>query len=703
MSIGTLGRLALVFASPCIALADDAADVETVRARLIEHALLASPDSETVRSWVDSLEPDGSWPDVDYAGESRSSWEPAVHPGRVRSMAVAWAKPNSPLQGDAELLAATLAALDCWIARDLECPNWWYNQIGVPSSLSGALLILEERLTPEARAGGVRVLERAKLGMTGQNLVWVAEITVARGCLERDPAVIAEAFGAIGSEVRVTEAEGVQVDGSFWQHGNQLYSGGYGRGFATDCALFARLAHGTTFAFSPEQIDVLSMYLLDGEQWMIRGRRFDYSAAGREITRPGSGGAQSFVATCRDMLALDPPRRSEFEAFLARLESDPAAPEPPLVGNRCFWRSDLMSHHRPGCYASVRVTSDRLLQTEIVNSENTRGRRLADGLNYLYLDGNEYDGVFPVWDWEALPGTTCERTGDVSVKNGSVGERSFAGGVSDGLYGLEAMDFTRESLRARKAWFFFDDEYVCLGAGITCPTEHPVITSLNQCLLDGDVRAGTLGAEAAPSGESALQSETWVHHDGVGYVFPAPTDVKLFAGTRVGAWSLIGPRSPDEVREDVFDLRIEHGAGPEDATYAYIVIPGVSAEETGRYAESVPVEILANTSNVQACRNTGTGVTGIAFYEPDAVHLEGLPRIEVDRPCLVLWRETEDGVTIAVADPTHGEGAVEVRVQTPLLGEGSRPTNGGQGSVLTFELPAGQMAGSSVVKMFGRV
>jgi len=38
--------------------------------------------------------------------------------------------------------------------------------------------------------------------------------------------------------------------------------------------------------------------------------------------------------------------------------------------------------------------------------------------------------------------------------------------VSDGSYGLAACDFERDGLTARKSWFFFDDEIVCLGAGI---------------------------------------------------------------------------------------------------------------------------------------------------------------------------------------------------------------------------------------------
>ena len=89
-----------------------------------------------------------------------------------------------------------------------------------------------------------------------------------------------------------------------YQHGAQLYSGGYGRGFAVDCSRFAALAAGTRFAFAPEQVRILESYLLDGEQWMIRNHRFDYSACGREIVRKGAGSATSFPGAARALASV---------------------------------------------------------------------------------------------------------------------------------------------------------------------------------------------------------------------------------------------------------------------------------------------------------------------------------------------------------------------------------------------------------------
>ena len=196
--------------------------------------------------------------------------------------------------------------------------------------------------------------------------------------------------------------------------------------------------------------------------------------------------AKGLIGACRDLAQLDSPRKAEFEAFAARLEKP--TPRNALVGNKHFWRADYMAHHRPESMASVRMTSPRTLQTETCHDESLLGRHLSDGLLYLYQTGDEYTGIFPVWDWKRLPGITCELTDDPPVtKNGQRGQRPFVGGVSNGQYGLAAMDFARGKLTAKKAWFFFDNEIVCLGAGLNCPTDFPVITSINQCLLKGDV------------------------------------------------------------------------------------------------------------------------------------------------------------------------------------------------------------------------
>ncbi len=682
---------------------DSTADLATVKTRLRER-ILAGIRAGDPGSSVNQQRADGSWPDIDYADRGRARWAPAGHMSRLLALAGAFAR-NGKLtpEGKAAAQQAVEKGLRYWYAKDYRCPNWWYNTIGIPRLLYRILLIMEDDLPAEVVRGGIPLLARAKLGMTGQNLVWVAECTIARGCLEGKPGVVREAFDRIAREIRITGGEGIQADFSFHQHGNQLYSGGYGRGFSRDCPYFAALARGTAFAFPEEKIDILAGYLLDGQQWLVRNRVFDYSACGREITRSGGGYSSGLGNACRDLARLDHPRGGELEAFAKRLEKGTGPETPALNGNRHFWRSDLMAHHRDGFYTSVRMTSKRLIQTETCNGENLIGQLLSDGVNYLYLTGEEYRHIFPVWDWKRLPGITAELDGKPPRTRGGTGTRTFAGGVSDGDRGLAAMDFARGALSARKAWFFFDREFVCLGAGISCANPNPVVTTLNQCLLNGEIRVGEgTGAGRIVTGEQRISGARWCHHGGVGYVFPRPVELAIQARSRKGTWRTINrPASKAPVRKDVFCAWIEHGKGPRNAAYAYIVAPGLSAERIGEYARSPGVKVVRNEPDLQAVWHPGERTAGLAFYGAGSCELPAWLTVAADTPCLVLLREIGPGkLRMAVSNPENEPLVVTLTVNAELAGEGCvwRAETGR--TAVEFRLPGGLHAGSSVIREF---
>lgn len=594
-----------------------------------------------------------------------------------------------------------LKAYDAWLTRDPQSANWWYNRIGAPLNFSRVMLLAESALDEKRLAGGLRILSRAALGMTGQNLVWVADVTIARGCLAQDANLVAEAFRRIEEEIRYTTGEGIQRDNSFHQHGEQLYSGGYGRGFAADCARLARLAHGTAFEFNAAKVDILSAYVLDGQQWFVRGKTFDFSVCGREISRRGAGSAVSLSGACRDLAALQADHRSEFHVMAHRIE-DGAGSVAAFVGNRHFWRSDIMCHHRPTFYASVRMTSSRLLQTETCNAENLHGERLADGVMFLYRRGDEYSGVFPVWDWRRLPGITGEMTpAQPGIRNGQRGKRAFVGGVSDGAHGLAAMQFEREGLTAHKAWFFLDREVVCLGSGITSKSENPVVTCVNQCLLRGDVQVAQSGEpRVLPAvGDHVFKRADWVHHDDVGYVFSTGGRVTVSCAPRTGTWHDINRQYPEtDVSLGVFGLRLEHGVRADGEAYVYAVVPGVPVKELAGYVDDVPYRIVCNRPDLQAVAHPGRGFVGAVFGAACDLPSSHAYRLAVDRPCLVLLREIDGALLVAVAEPTGSHSELTVALSGRREGEGAS-WNARRGKTeVRFALPGGELAGSTVTR-----
>ncbi len=682
------GLMLYMMGSACLgeAMSKDL-DLLSIRRRMLEDFLPGpgqeGPSEKIVKSakaHLKSLGKDGAWADINYTQQIRSAWNASTHISRIYAMAKAYRIKGGALFKDPDLKLGIQKSLEAWYTKNPQNENYWWNAIGIPNSLGPALLLMEQDLSKEQLARGIEILKRGHHKgfwdyhgpATGQNLIWLCNIHVYRGVLERNPAEVERPMKRIAREIVLTAKEGIQADYSFHQHGAILYAGGYGLGFGVDCARLAYLVHGTRFALPEEKIKILSAYILDGQQWMVRGPCFDYGAIAREIARQeiDRKGVQLARAS-RYMAKLPGPRQAEFAAMTARLENGSFGVDSSLEGNRHFRRSDFMVHRRKGFYFSIKMFSKRTVGTESGNGENEKGRYLADGCTYLLKRGDEYAGIFPVWNWRRIPGITCEQSPGpiqpVPWGRGAEGLTSFVGGVSDGTYGAAAFDFKRKTISARKAWFCFDREIVCLGAGIASTGPHPVVTSVNQCLLKGVVKTsnGDLAKEKAKAKSAlVLKGPLWVHHDGVGYLFPEEAKVSLQIGAKSGAWKTINfAASAENVTHDVFDLGVQHGKASKGGAYRYIVVPAIQPGQMDAYEKAGTVEVLENTPALQAVRHKGLKIVQAVFYRAGHLKLEEGPSIKVNQACLVMVRDTEVDRKVVVAKPDAGKGSEKVRIE----------------------------------------
>ncbi|MCU0791378.1 MAG: polysaccharide lyase beta-sandwich domain-containing protein [Opitutaceae bacterium] len=650
-------------------------DLDAVRARL-EEDWLARVDIDAARTQLAALREDGAWPDLDYANREGTNWPQLIHAERATLLAKAWRAPDSPLARDPALRAAIGRAWEFWFARDFTNHNWWYNEIGVPRALAPGLLLLRDELTPREREQGLRILARAKIQAESQNLVWLAEINALRGLIAGDADLVARAYGRIAQEIRVVApgAEGVQADMSLLQHRRCLYNHGYGASFAVDATRLARLLSGTRFALPPERIALLESFLLDGSQWMGLGPWQDWGARGREIARVGRGLGTYQAVAAETLLALAPlpARAEELRALAARVRETPDAPA--LVGARHFWRADFTAFHRPGFYASVRSFSSRLANTDFNGPENLFAHHLADGATALMTRGGEYAAVFPFWNWQRIPGTTSRQApllkpATARRENGS---RAFAGAATDGRSAMVAFDFERDGLSARKAWFLSDAGLVALGAGISDPENQPVVTTLNQALLRGAL--------------TVAPDSTWLHHDGLLYATLDGTALRHESDERESSWRAIHQNLSDApIRAELFTAWLDHGAGPRDAAYAYLIAPASTTNADQITSRRESVRILANSSEVQAVAHAASRTAGVVFYAPGELEFGRFGRLSVDAACAVLLTWDDSGsISVTVADPAQSAAALRLRLGAARA---------------EFILPDGQQAGASVTRV----
>jgi len=663
-----------------------------LKQQVLKDILAGHANEQEALRFAAIMKEDGSWPDIDYADKTRGGWPVNDHLLRLNNMTIAYKTPGGRLAGDSNLEKKIMAGLNFWLKNDFICPNWWYPQIGVPRALAPVLLLMEEELSAAQLQAGIKILDRAKIGMTGQNKVWLSGNVIYRSLLNGDTAAIKAAVKAIQDEIVVSEGEGIQPDYSFHQHGTQQQFGNYGSAYAADMLKWAGIFQNTPFQFDADKITTLRNYLLQGMRWIVWKHKMDISACGRQLfPNAQADKANNIQRIMSKMPLIDAAYKDQYLSALNDFE-----------GNNHFWKSDMTVHRRNNFYASVKMSSSRVGGAESCNDENIQGYHLGDGATYFYQSNEEYTDIFPFWDWKMIPGTTAFHDSvplPVLPCSGYNIASDFVGAVSDGRNGIAALNYKRDSLYARKAWFFFDDAILCLGAGIHSNGEKEIRTTLNQSLLKGIVRVKQAGAvNAIPEGRHAWENVSWVLHDNWGYFFPAKTSLHLTNTVQPGSWHNVLKRMPDSaINTGMFTLWVDHLNRSANDHYAYYVFP--AATEQNIEARGAAFNVLVNTSSLQVVENKRGRQAGLVFNEPAEANTKTFGKISADKPCVLMIEQQLAAQHISVADPTHRETSIVIGVagkkicRTAAVAYDKIKNK----TLLTIDLPQGPEAGKTVM------
>lgn len=670
--------MAAVFANP--ASAQNGADEFESLMQKIRQDFVSNPDIDKELTLYN--EQDGSFTDVDYASIQRTNWPPLVHIDRISDFVFAYTNPKNKHYQEEALYGKIEKGLEYWHERNPWCHNWWYNQIAEPQKL-GVLLIqmrtgakqlpaeLEQKLLQRVREDGG---DPAK--WTGANRTDIALHWIYRSCLQRNEKDLAYALENVYNPVVYTTGEGFQHDNSNFQHGQQLYIGGYGDEILKGVTQVAMYAHGTRFAIPQDKLTLISKFMRETYYPTIRGKFMLFDVMGRSVSRPNVPDKSGTALFARRMTVLDPAHADEFKAIIARLEERQPADYALKPLHTHYFRGDYTLHVRPGYTFDVRMVSNRTVRLEYGNEENLKTYFISDGCTNIVRRGNEYDGIFPTWNWTRIPGVIAPQLREIPMAASDwqcMGTSTFAGGVSDSLYGVTTyayLDTYKDmNVGGHKAWFFFDDEVVCLGSDIQCATPEEVYTTVNQCIAspEGGLILTKGKEQAVPSKEATYKEVDGVLHDGVGYLFPQGGQIVTGIQRQSGDWNDINKSHKGRVEKDVFTLCLNHGKQPKGDKYAYIVVPGKqTAAELDTYRKEAAVEIVENTADLQAVHHKKLGIWQMVFYRPGTFKHKGLT-IRVDRPCALMLKEGKATPVLHVADP--GQTMQPIRIEVTLPGK----------------------------------
>lgn len=617
---------------------------------------------KTTEKLLHSLTSEGRWNDLDYACFFRTNWEPVEHLKRLITIATSYTDKRSAYYGNEVLYNAISIALQYWTAQDPKCHNWWYNQISVPQTQASLFALMDagyKKLSPEVCDPILKTMSQRSdpRKWTGANKMDIAIHHLTRGCLVKNDSIVRINASEIFYPVQIVNTEGIQEDLSYQQHGPQLYIGGYGTVFVENIAHMGNILNGTKYALSDEKLRLFSDFTRNTFLNVFRGSHLDFSVTGRGVSRTGLLNYGDWADMFQKLQTLDAGHADEYVAAAHRFRTQ-ASSYQRSDRNKMFYCSDYMLHNRKHYDASIRTSSTRTNKTESGNGENLYGTYMSDGATNIRVNGNEYTDIFPVWEWDKIPGTTAPAGEKKNPADwGTKGTCTFTGGVSDGKYGVMTFDMNDYGVKARKSWFLFDDEIVCLGAGIESGNADDIVTTVNQCHLDGDVWIGA-GRTAQKAGKemSFSKAPSWIWHDSIAYLFPQQATLKLKADMQKGNWARINFNYPaTEISLPVFNLTINHGKAPRNASYAYIIVPGIDTPDAVKAYSTKAVKIERNDAEMQAVSNEKLGLLQLVFFNPGTFD-NGKTKVKALKPCVVQIKKEKGKVKeIQIADPKNQE------------------------------------------------
>lgn len=644
-------------------------EMSTILARISKEVFDETSDAQVTKgilAYKAKMNSDGSWSDIRYDDRSATLWLPTAHLDRIRLFAAGYCNPRSIYAGDETLFRAISDGLRYWCQIRPKSNNWWHNDINTPQHLGQILAMMQfgkKQLPPALQDSVLNVMESARppSAFTGANKLDIAIHYICRAAVLQDARLMQTAVDEAFQPIAFTTKEGLQNDFSYLQHKEQLQISSYGLVFLIGSYRVAAWLAGTHYAIPQEKHTLLDHYFFNTFARTLRGSGIDYNVEGRGISRTNALDKTKIVdnndvaGLFSNILAVSPERAGTLAAIKARLLQQ----EPPSYqitpSHTHFWRGDYTLHLRPEYSFNVRTVSRRTIRTESGNGENMLGTVLPDGSVNLVRRGNEYLNIMPAWEWDKIPGVTARDYDTAVVMKtdwGVYGSTDFAGGVTDSLYGATAYTLHYDSVTAKKSWFFFDNEVVCLGAGISSNAPEPVTTTINQAWAKGPIIIHENGSSHTWDQPSGTVRPQWIWQDSIAYFFPEPSSVIISNKEQSGDWSRINYSRKGTVSGRVFKLWFDHNKRPQNASYAYIVVPGISIRNAPSYKRG-QIRILSNTSDLQAVEHRELKILQAVFYKPGSAKLNDI-MVTVTEPCILQVRNMPSGKTVIhVADPTQ--------------------------------------------------
>ncbi len=335
-------------------------------------------------------------------------------------------------------------------------------------------------------------------------------------------------------------------------------------------------------------------------------------------------------------------------------------------GMHVFNSMDRAVYHNDDYVMALAMSSSRIYNYECINSRNLKGWYQGDGMLYLYNEPYQYDFYyFRYVDHYRIPGTTVDNRERAAVSiaqaNEYLSSRDFVGSLDAEGAGISVMQYESyrsdgklisdrfykptgeygslppkhdSTLEAKKAYFFLDGYAVMLGCDINASDDAPVYTVLDNrkgaTVIEGGKILGyerdrifVNGEEITPDASDRRYADKTeyinIGKEGIVLFDDAPVTVKRSVtpvDTRTKSCHAVDAYAvPDGTEVSFTEVLYHHGVNPKGGAYAYALLPDITPDDTRKFYENPPFEIISNTSLCQMIKIKKSGDILAVFHE----------------------------------------------------------------------------------------
>lgn len=550
---------------------------------------------------------------------------------------------------------------------------------------------------------------------SGANRTDLAQTVLGLGILQEDASKIRQASESIIDVFElVTKGDGFYADGSFIQHNNIPYTGSYGNVLMKGVGQILSITKDSEFELAPEVVEGFVTNVERAFLPLIYQGEMLPGVNGRSISRAPSKNKSGYGSTTMYNLLIvakfadtDNQQKlkeavkywmKENETYyltntrdyndllmtLSLLNDDSIiGNQLPFVGTQMYASMDRFVQRTPEYMLSLSLYSNRISSFEAGNKENKRGWHTADGMMYLYNDDEVQfnQAYWPTVDPYRLPGTTVDTVplqDEISAFTTVTSKEKWVGGVAINDRAVVGMSLNKSgtknngqvlpmNLQGKKSWFILDGQVVALGAGITGDTTATIETVVDNRLLNDAYDYQVLSNNGTITSPTESSSKEWLllqsnhKNASIGYYFPNGETVDVINEARTGTYSEINEAFPsnDLYTGNYRKFLINHGQHPSDATYAYVMLPGIAEAELKEYAANKPVTVLENSRDIQAIALEEEGYTGINIWKSTGGTVTG---ISSDKPVSLLKQAKGAEKHYVLSEPTQSNVTMKVKI-----------------------------------------